>query len=108
MAGATSPWRLWSWDLPVLLLSRSSRVPRLLAQQAGRLEDHDQDQIGEHHRRCPRRAEREEPEQLVAVVGELLDEADDEAAQHRALDVADAAHDRRGEGDQAGREALKV
>ena len=40
------------------------------------------------------------------VVRDLLDDPDDEAADDGALEVADAAHDGRGEGDQAGREAL--
>ena len=39
-------------------------------------------------------------------VGDRLDHADDQAADHGALEVADAAHDRRGERDQAGGEAL--
>ena len=43
---------------------------------------------------------------LRVVVGDRLDHADDQAADHGALEVADAAHDRRGERDQAGGEAL--
>ena len=37
---------------------------------------------------------------------DLLDDPDDQTADDRALEVADAAHHRGGEGDQAGREAL--
>src|SRR5690242_12350257 len=52
--------------------STSSRLPGLLAEQAARLQDHDQDQIGEDDRRRPLRPE--------ARVGELLDDPDDDAA----------------------------
>ncbi len=41
-----------------------------------------------------------------AGVRDRLDHPDDEAADHRAPEVADAAHDRRGKRDQASREAL--
>ncbi len=75
----------------------SSGLPRLLAQQALRPEHEDQHEVAEHDRRRPLRAD--------PVVGDLLDHADDQAAEDGALDVADAAHDGGGERDQAGGEA---
>ena len=60
-------------------------------------EHEDQHEVAEHDRRRPLRAD--------PVVGDLLDDADDQAAEDGALEVADAAHDRRGERDQAGGEA---
>src|SRR6266540_2610083 len=95
-AGAAAGWRRWSarWR------RRCSSFPRLLAEQALRLEDHDQDEDREHHRGRP-----DLPE---VGIGDRLDDADDQPADDRALEVADAAHDRRGEGDQAGGEALVV
>src|SRR3954466_13043473 len=77
----------------------SSGLPRLLAEQPLRLEDHDQDQVGEHDHGGPVAAD--------PAVGELLDDPDDEAAEHRAAEVADAAHDGGGERDEAGAEALE-
>src|SRR3954449_13379092 len=77
----------------------SSGLPRLLAEQSLRLEDHDQDQVGEHDHGGPVAAD--------PAVGELLDDPDDEPAEHGAAEVADPAHHRRGEGDQAGAEALE-
>jgi len=78
----------------------SSGLPRLLSQQPLRPEHHDQDEVGEDDRRRPLPAD--------AVVGYLLDAADDQAAEYRAPEVPDAAHDRRRERDQAGAEALVV
>src|ERR1700710_3147177 len=54
----------------VAALTRSSRLSRLFAEQAGRFEDHDQHEVGEHDRRGPLGAD--------AVVGYLLDAADDD------------------------------
>src|SRR4051794_16153482 len=72
-------------------LQRStSSFSRLLAKEALRSEDHHQDQDPEHDRRRPRLAELE-PEE-VAAVGDRLDHADDQAADHGALQIADAAH----------------
>src|SRR4051794_24983070 len=82
-------------------VTRSARLARLLAEQALRAEDHDQHEVGEHDRRRPRAA-------AHPVVGDLLDAADDQAAQDRPPEVADPAHDRRRERDQAGLEALEV
>src|ERR1700761_128739 len=95
-SGAAGPWAASG----ALAWWCSSGIPRLLAEQARRLEDHDQDQVAEHDRRRPLRAD--------PVVRDLLDAADDDAAQHGAAQVADAAHDGRGERDQAAREALEV
>ena len=63
------------------------------------LEDHDQDQ--DRRTRSPGSTPGRD-----AVVGDRLDDADHEAADDRALEVADAAHHGGGERDQAGREAL--
>src|SRR3954454_21482573 len=75
-----------------------SSLARLLAEQALRLEDHDQDQDREHHRGGPHLPE--------MGVGDRLDHADNESAHDGALEVADAAHDRGREGDEARGEAL--
>ena len=63
-------------------------------------EDHDDHQVDEDDRRRPVVAD--------AVVGDALDDPDDQPAEHGAADVADAAHHRRGERVEAGREALEV
>ena len=70
----------------------------LLADESLRTEDHHDHQVGEHDGRRPLGAD--------AVVRQLLDDPDDQAAEHGAPEVADAAHDGRREGDQAGLEAL--
>src|SRR5689334_23003933 len=57
----------------------STGLSCLLTQQAARPEHHDHDQVAEHDHRGPLRAE--------AGVRELLDAADDEAAEHGAADV---------------------
>src|SRR5215213_4507803 len=61
--------------LPLALIALA-RLARLLADQALRPEDHDQDEVGEDDRRRPLAAD--------PVVGDLLDAADDEAAENRA------------------------
>ena len=63
-------------------------------------EDHDHDRGS----RTPRLAPTREP--LSIAIDRLLDDPDDQTPDHRALEVADAAHDRRSERDQAGGEAL--
>src|SRR3982751_1352359 len=88
---ARAEWSSWWWP--------SAGLPGLLAQQALRAEDHDQHQVREDDRGRPLR--------IDAVVGDLLDAADDQAAQHGAAEVADAAHHRGGEGEQPALEALE-
>src|SRR3712207_7693031 len=58
---------------PYTTLFRSG-LSRLLAEEPSGPEDHDQHEVGEHHRRRPLAAD--------AVVGDLLDEADHQAAEH--------------------------
>ena len=70
------------------------RPPSSPRRAALRAQHHHHDQVTEHDRRSPLRPR--------AAVGQLLDAADDEPAEHRAADVADPAHHRRGERDQAG------
>src|SRR5690349_6820201 len=108
-----SSWKRWRSRSPLssalraevlavaLTPTRSPGLARLFAQQALRLEHHDQDEVGEHHRCGPRAA-------AHPVVRDLLDAADDEPAEHGPPEVADAAHHRGGEGDQARLEALEV
>src|ERR1022692_1770692 len=78
----------------------SSGLPRLLPEQPARSQHHHQDQVAEHNSRGPLRSE--------ARVRELLDAPDDQPAEHGAANVPDPAHDRRGERDQSGFEALEV
>ena len=63
-------------------------------------EDHHEHEDREHDRGRPGGAV------VQSRLDGLLDDPDDQPADHRALEVADAAHDRGGEGDQAGGEAL--
>src|SRR4051812_26627836 len=79
---------------------RISRPPCLPPDSAPGAEGHDQDQVTEHDHGRPLLAD--------PVVRDLLDAADDDATEGRALDVADAPHHRRGEGDEPGPEALEV
>src|SRR5215213_10055270 len=79
------------------LASRSCSITKLLAEDSGGPEDEDEGQHEEHEELRPARvAERRR---------EVLDEPDDEAAEGRPVDVADAPEDRRCEGLQAGVEA---
>src|ERR1700730_7181294 len=80
--------------------TRSSGLPRLLTEQTARAQDHDGDQVAEDDRLGPLRAQ--------AGIGQRLDDADDQPAEHSTADVADPAHDRRRERDQSGLEALEV
>src|ERR1700760_3554537 len=80
--------------------TRSSGFPRLLTEQTARAQDHDGDQVAEYDRLGPLRPQ--------AGIGQRLDDADDQAAEHSTADVADAAHDGRRERDQSGLEALEV
>src|SRR5688572_15230662 len=77
----------------------SARLAGLLPEQALRLEDHDQHQVREYDRGGPLAAD--------PVVRDLLDAADDHAAQHGALKAPDPSHDRCRERDQARGEALE-
>src|SRR3954447_18167926 len=88
---ARAEWSSWWWP--------SAGLPGLLAQQARRAEDHDQHQIREDDRRRPLRVD--------AVVRDLLDDADDQRAQHGAAQIADAAHHRGGEGQEPALEPLE-
>src|SRR5438132_1520680 len=63
--------------------ARSPGLPRLLAEQSARLQDHDQDQVAEHDGRGPLWAQ--------PGVRKLLDAADDQPAQQRPTDVPDPA-----------------
>src|SRR5690348_4960751 len=65
--------------------TRSSCLPRLLTEQTARTQDHDGDQVAEYDRLGPLRPQ--------AGIGQRLDDADDQAAEHRTADVADASHD---------------
>src|SRR5580704_18911190 len=72
--------------LVVARATRSSGLPRLLTEQTARAQDHDGDQVAEHDRLGPLRAQ--------ARIGQRLDDADDQSAEHGPADVADASHDR--------------
>src|SRR5437763_15608730 len=78
----------WRHSRSCALSSRmSAGLPRFLAQQAARPQDHDRDQVAEHHGLRPLST-------LQTVVREGLDDTDDQAAQHGPVDVPDAAHPR--------------
>src|SRR5262245_4093583 len=96
---ATTAVRTLFWSVAGRGMSLAG-LPGLLAEESLRPEDHDQDEVDEDDRRRPRAAD--------PVVGDLLDDPDDEAAEHGALEVPDAAEHGGGEGDQAGLEALEV
>src|SRR4029077_7894052 len=76
--------------------TRSSGFPRLLTEQTARAQDHDGDQVAQPDRRVPLRPQ--------PRIGQRLDDADDQTAEHGPANVADASHDRGGERDQSGLE----
>src|SRR3954447_25125215 len=84
-ASASATLSLWraSESLRTLGIG-SAGFPGFLADQPLRPEDHDQHEVGEHDHGRPVLPD--------AVVRDLLDAADDDAAEDADLDVSDRAH----------------